>query len=50
MKNSLIMELYSQEPLGPANAEAQILALSMFEEGLFRPEKCDVHEPVPGTF
>jgi len=50
MKNSLIMELYSQEPLGPANAEAQILALSMFEEGLFRPEKCDVHEPVRERF
>lgn len=44
------MELYSQEPLGQANAEAQIKALATFEHGLFRPEKCDVHEPVRERF
>ncbi len=44
------MELYSREALTPANAEAQLVALASYEHGLFRPEKCDVHEPVRERF
>ena len=50
MKRKLVMELYSREPLDPVNTEAQITALSTFEGGLFKPEKCDVNEPVRERF
>ncbi|MDA0207482.1 MAG: hypothetical protein O3A53_07370 [Acidobacteria bacterium] len=50
MKNELAMRLLSRCRLTPRVARRQILALSSFEQGLFRPDLCSSAEPIRTPF
>jgi len=50
MKNEIVMQLFSRRVLTEQIASSQIRALSDFEDGLMRPEKCDLHEPIRMAF
>jgi len=50
MKKSLVMKLFSEPALEPGAAREQIQAISDFEGGLFRPERCDLGEPIREKF
>jgi len=50
MKNPLVMDLYSARSWTPDFASEQINALSNFENGLVRPDRCDTAEPVRRPF
>lgn len=44
------MQLYSESEMNEQRAERQIQALSGFENGVFRPQKCDTSEPLKEAF
>jgi hypothetical protein len=50
MKSNLKMQLYSEHEMTADQARVQIEALSAFQEGVFRPEKCDTSEPLKEVF
>lgn len=50
MKNELAMGLYSRRSLTDSVARRQIRALSEFEDGLIRPDKCSEFEPARMPF
>jgi hypothetical protein len=50
MRNELAMGLFSRRPLTDSVARNQITALSDFEGGLMRPDKCSEFEPIRTTF
>jgi hypothetical protein len=50
MKDPLVLRLYSDRRLTSDVARQQINALSEFENGALRPDKCDTHEPVRVPF
>ena len=50
MKNELTMRLFSRRPLTDSLARDQITALSDFDGGLMRPDKCSEFEPIRTPF
>lgn len=50
MKNSLAMALFSRRFLTESAAREQITALSNFQGGLMRPDKCSEYEPIRTPF
>jgi len=50
MKDELAFRLFSRRPLTPAAVRDQIIALSNFGDGLFRPDKCSPFEPIRTPF
>jgi hypothetical protein len=50
MNKLLKMQLYSKDGITAEGARKQIEALSAFENGLFRPQKCDTAEPIRERF
>jgi hypothetical protein len=50
MSKTLKMQLYSQGQITADSARRQIEALSSFENGVFRPQKCDTSEPLKELF
>lgn len=50
MKNELVIELFSDRQLTHQVARNQITTLSTFANGLFRPDRCDVYEPIREPF
>ena len=50
MKDELAFRLFSRRPLTPPAVRDQIIALSNFGDGLFRPDKCSAFEPIRTPF
>ena len=50
MSMTLKLQLYSESGVTAASARRQIDALSGFEDGIFRPQKCDTSEPLKALF
>jgi hypothetical protein len=50
MNKNLKMQLYSEVEITASRARRQIEALSDFEGGVFRPQKCDTSEPLKELF
>jgi hypothetical protein len=50
MKDELAFRLFSRRPLTPPAVRDQIIALSNFGDGLFRPDKCGAFEPIRTPF
>jgi len=50
MKDELAFRLFSRRLLTPTAARDQIIALSNFGDGLFRPDKCSAFEPIRTPF
>src|SRR5689334_9576096 len=50
MKDELAFRLFSRLPLTPPAVRDQIIALSNFGDGLFRPDKCSAFEPIRTPF
>ncbi|MBS1813672.1 MAG: hypothetical protein JSS87_02230 [Acidobacteria bacterium] len=50
MSQTLKLQLFSAREITADNARRQIEALSNFENGVFRPQKCDTSEPLKEPF